>query len=139
MMNKERICSDTMTSCQTILNNYVSGRMPDALAKYGVKWASNKMTQAKHKAAAVPDKTRLTPRRLCIFLYFTEHDLRFASYCCSTVTMLGISCFFRDTSPFSLISTVSSGSWNALLATSFACSPKQSSSVFSFTMLVSIT
>ncbi len=43
MINNNRICSDTMTSCQTILNNYVESKMRDALAKYSVKRASNKI------------------------------------------------------------------------------------------------
>lgn len=59
-------------------------------------------------------------------------------YCCNMVTILGINCFFLDTSPFNIISSISSGSWKALLATSFAFSPKQRSSVSSFTMFVSM-
>lgn len=43
MMNKNRICSDTMTSCQTILNDYVERKMPDVLTKYSVKRVSNKI------------------------------------------------------------------------------------------------
>ena len=57
------------------------------------------------------------------------HIIQYAStllvYCCSTVIMLGIS--------------ISPGSWNASRITSCARSPKQRSSVSSFTIFVSMT
>ena len=56
------------------------------------------------------------------------HIIQYAStllvYCCSTVIMLGISCFFLETSPFRTISSISPGSWNASRITSCARSPK---------------
>ena len=40
---EDRIYSDTMTSCQTVLNNYVKSRMPEALERYDAKYVSNLM------------------------------------------------------------------------------------------------
>lgn len=43
MMYDGKICSDTMTSCQTVLNNYVKEKLPGVLKKYDVENVSNKM------------------------------------------------------------------------------------------------
>ena len=37
------IYSDTMTSCQSVLNNYVKSRMPEVLERYDAKYVSNLM------------------------------------------------------------------------------------------------
>ncbi len=40
---EDRIYSDTMTSCQTVLNSYVKSKMPEVFEKYDVKYVSVKM------------------------------------------------------------------------------------------------
>ena len=53
MMYKDKIYSDTMTSCQTVLNNYVKSRMPEVLKKYDAKYVSNLMCIELYETDAV--------------------------------------------------------------------------------------
>ena len=52
MMYNGWICSDTMTSCQTVLNSYVKNKLPEVFKKYDVENASNKMCIELYEADA---------------------------------------------------------------------------------------
>lgn len=52
MMYQGWIYSDTMTSCQSVLNNYVKSRMPEVLERYDAKNVSNLMCIELYEADA---------------------------------------------------------------------------------------
>lgn len=51
--NKGWICSDTMTSCQTVLNYYVKNKLPEVLKRYAAKHVSNLMCIELYETDAV--------------------------------------------------------------------------------------
>ena len=52
MMYQGWICSDTMTSCQSVLNSYVKSRMPEVLERYDAKNVSSLMCIELYEADA---------------------------------------------------------------------------------------